>query len=261
MADRTLEGRVALVTGGGRGIGRACAFDLALRGAAVVVAARTRAEIDAVALELEAAGARATSIALDVTDPDSVEEAVEEARVALGPVDVLVNNAGVAPSAPFEKTDPTTWSNTLSVNLTGTFLCTRAVMPGMIQRGFGRIVNIASIAGKVGFPYITAYCASKHGVIGFTRALALEVAAKGVTVNAVCPGYVETRLTEEAIDRIARKTGRSEDEARAALASASPQGRLFTPEEVARLVGFLAEPTSGGINGQAINIDGGGVTV
>ena len=259
MTDRTLDGRVALVTGGGRGIGRACALALAGRGAALAVCARTRGEIDAVAAEIVAAGGRATSVALDVTDAESVAEATAEVAETLGPIDVLVNNAGIAPSAPFEKIDDAMWAATLGVNLTGTFLCTRAVLGGMLARGFGRVVNIASIAGKVGFPYVSAYCASKHGVIGLTRALALEVAARGITVNAVCPGYVDTQLTDEAVERIVRKTGRTEDAARGALVQASPQGRLYAPEEVARIVAFLVEPGASGINGQAINLDGGAV--
>jgi 3-hydroxybutyrate dehydrogenase len=256
-----LAEKVALVTGGGRGIGRACALELAARGAAIAVTARTRGEIEAVAREVEAHGSRATSIALDVTDEDSVVAAFEEARATLGPIDILVNNAGIAPSAPFEKTDHALWERTIGTNLTGVFLCTRAAIGSMIQRGWGRVINVASVAGKVGYPYVTAYCASKHGVIGLTRALAMEVATKGVTVNAVCPGYVDTKMTTDAIERIVKKTGRGEEAARSALVSISPQGRLMTVDEVARLVAFLAEPGQGGINGQAINLDGGGVTV
>jgi NAD(P)-dependent dehydrogenase (short-subunit alcohol dehydrogenase family) len=248
------------VTGGGRGIGRACALALAARGAAVAVGARSKAEVEAVAREVAAAGGKAHAVALDVTSPESVGAAVADAEKALGPIAILVNNAGIAPSASFDRTDLELWNRTLGVNATGTFLVTRAVMSGMLARGWGRVVNVASIAGKVGFSYVSAYCASKHAVIGLTRALAHEVARKGVTVNAVCPGYVDTQMTKEAVDRIVTKTGLAEDKARGHLEGTSPQGRMMTAEEVASLVAFLAEPAQAGINGQSINLDGGGVT-
>jgi NAD(P)-dependent dehydrogenase (short-subunit alcohol dehydrogenase family) len=256
----SLKDKVAFITGGGRGIGRACALELASRGAAIAVAARSRDEVEAVARELREKGVRAHAVPLDVTNEESVRSAVSSAEEALGPVDILVNNAGVAPSAPFEKTDPALWNSVLAVNLNGTYLATRAVLPGMLARGWGRVINVASIASKVGYPYVTAYCASKHAVLGLTRALAQEVARKGVTVNAVCPGYVDTQMTRDARALIQKKTGISESDALAALESASPQKRMMTEVEVARLVGFLAEPGQAGINGQGINLDGGGVT-
>ncbi|MBI3723271.1 SDR family oxidoreductase [bacterium] len=255
-----LEGKTALVTGGGRGIGRACALELASRGAAVAVGARSQDEVERVAKELEAGGARARAVRLDVTKEESIAAAVSDVERSLGDVAILVNNAGVAPSASFEKTDPALWRETLDVNLTGPYLVTRAVLPGMLARGWGRIVNLASIAGKVGFPYVSAYCASKHGLVGLTRALATEVAKRGVTVNAVCPGYVATRLTDDAAKRISKKTGLTPEQARATFEAASPQGRMMGEDEVARLVVFLCEPGQGGINGQALNLDGGGVT-
>ena len=256
----TLEGKVALVTGGGRGIGRACALELASRGAAVSVGARSRDEVDRVAREIVEAGGRAHACRLDVVDEKSIAEAVASTEKALGPIAIVVNNAGVAPSASFEKTDPALFRQTIEVNLVAPYLVTRAVLPGMLARAWGRVVNMASVAGKVGFPYVSAYCASKHGVVGLTRALALEVAKRGVTVNAVCPGYVRTRLTDDAAERISKKTGLSPDQARATFEGASPQGRMMGEDEVARLVAFLCEPGQGGINGQAVNLDGGGVT-
>lgn len=255
----TLDGRVALVTGGGRGIGRASALELAARGADVAVAARSLEEVESVAVEVRKLGVRAHALRLDVTSPESVREAVAATEKALGPVTILVNNAGIAPSAPFEKTDLALWSQVLAVNLTGTYLVTHACLPGMVKSGWGRVVNVASVAAKVGFPYVTAYVASKHGVLGLTRALAHEVARKGVTVNAVCPGYVDTKLTRDARDLITKKTGLSTADATATLESASPQRRLMGEDEVARLVAFLAEPGQAGINGQGINLDGGAV--
>lgn len=256
----TLDGKVALVTGGGRGIGRSSALELAARGAAVAVAARSMDEVEAVAAEVRAEGVRAHAVSLDVASPASVEAAVASVRAALGPVSVLVNNAGIAPSAPFEKTDLALWNQVLAVNLTGTYLVTHACLPDMLRAGWGRVVNVASVAAKVGFSYVTAYCASKHGVLGLTRALAHEVARKGVTVNAVCPGYVDTKITRDARELIQKKTGLSDRDALQSLETASPQRRLMTEDEVARLVAFLAEPGQAGINGQGINLDGGGVT-
>ena len=245
----TLEGKVALVTGGGRGIGRACALELASRGATVAVGSRSLDEVGAVAGELLAKGARSLALKLDVTDPANVKEAVARVQEELGPIDVLVNNAGIAPSAPFEKTDLELWNKVLAVNLNGTYLATHAVISGMAARGWGRVVNVASVA----------YCASKLAVLGLTRALAQEYARKGVTVNAVCPGYVDTKLTRDARTLIEKKTGLSEKDALAHFENVSPQKRMMTEDEVARLVVFLAEPGQSGINGQGINLDGGAV--
>jgi NAD(P)-dependent dehydrogenase (short-subunit alcohol dehydrogenase family) len=249
-----------LITGGGRGIGRACAQEFAQRGAAVVVCARTTSEIHKVATELGLTGAKALAVEMDVTQFSAVQKGFALARASLGPIDVLVNNAGSAESAPFEKTTADMWARLFTVNVSSAFYCSQQALGDMVSRGFGRVINVASIAGKVGFPYVTGYCAAKHAVLGLTRALALEVASKGVTVNAVCPGYVDTQLTRDSVTRIQEKTGRTEEQARLTLERASPQQRLFAPEEVAHIVAFLAEPGSRGINGQAINIDGGGVT-
>jgi 3-hydroxybutyrate dehydrogenase len=257
--DGTLKGSVALVTGGGRGIGRAIAMSIARAGGSVAVAARTAAEITAVARELQRVGVGAAAITCDVTDEVSVARAVADVRERLGPLDILVNNAGLAESAPLSRTDSKLWERVLDVNLTGTYLCTREALPAMIERKNGRVINIASVAGKVGFMYTSAYCAAKHGVLGFTRAIALEVAAKGVTVNAICPGWVDTDMTTTSVARIVQKTGRSAAEARSALEAMSPQRRLVQPDEVATVAVFLAGPAAHGITGQAINVDGGEV--
>ena len=180
---------------------------------------------------------------------------------AFGPVDILVNNAGEAPSAPFVKTDLATWNKVLAVNLTGTYLVTKEIVPDMIDKRAGRVINIASTAGLVGYAYVSAYVAAKHGVIGLTRSLALEFARAGITVNAVCPGYTETPMFEQAVANIVAKTKRSAEEARATLASSNPQGRVITPQEVAETVLWLASPAAQSITGQAIAIAGGEVMV
>ncbi len=249
----------AIITGGGRGIGAATARGLAAEGASVVVAARSRDEIEAVATELRDAGHRASAVVCDVTDPVEVEALRHQAEEILGGVDVLVNHAGLSASAPLKAIALETWNRIFAVNVTGTFLCTQAFVPAMVERGWGRVVNVASVAGKVGAPYIAAYAASKHAVVGFTRSVAAEVAAKGVTVNAVCPGYVETDMSVDTVERIVRKTGKSPEEALASLERASPQGRLYAPEEVAYQVVSLCDPRAGGVNGQALVLDGGWV--
>jgi 3-hydroxybutyrate dehydrogenase len=254
-----LAGRRALVTGGGRGIGRAVALDLARAGASVAVAARTRRETDAVAATLRAEGARAEAVTIDVADPESVRAAFAAARAALGGIDILVSGAGVAPSAPLARTSDAMWRQVLETNLSGTFYCLREALPEMTERGWGRVVNLASIAGKTGYPYIAAYSASKHGVLGLTKCAALEVATTGVTVNAVCPGYVDTPMLDAGIARIVEKTGLSVEEARRRLADVSPQKRLYTAEEVSALVLFLCGDAAAGINGQALSVDGGTV--
>jgi|SRR5438552_7419186 len=253
----SLEGRRALVTGGGRGIGRAVARELGGAGAAVAVAARTRAEVDAVAAELGRAGPRTVALTIDVADPGSVRAAFAAAREALGGIDILVNGAGVAPTAPLARTSDALWRQALETNLSGSFYCLREALPEMTARGWGRVVNVASIAGKTGYPYIAAYAASKHGVLGLTKCAALEVATTGVTVNAVCPGYVDTPMLDAGVARIAEKTGLTAEEARRRLAEMSPQKRLYTAEEVAALVVFLCGESAAGINGQALSVDGG----
>ncbi len=259
MRPMTLSDAVALVTGGGRGIGRTIALALSDAGARVAVAARHQDDVDLVANEIVARGGQALALSCDVTEPISVSAAFARAREVFGPVDILVNNAGYAESAPLVDVDEALWAHTLAVNLTGTYRCTRAVLPEMIARRRGAIVNIASTAGRVGYRYVAAYCAAKHGVVGFTRAVALEVAAKGITVNAICPGFVDTPMTEASIARIAQKTGRSTGEARKALEAMNPQQRLVQPEEIAGVVLFLLSDQARGITGQAINVDGGEV--
>ncbi len=253
-AEARLAGRHALVTGAGRGIGAAIAAALSGGGATVTLHGRDAAALDAVA------GALPTDTQLaiaDVTDPDAVYAAFRGAEAALGPVDILINNAGIAASAPFRKLDAEHWNRILAVNLTGVYHCTRALLPGMAERGWGRVVNVASVAGLRGYAYTAAYCAAKHGVIGLTRSLAIEHARTGVTVNAVCPGYTETDMVTQALDTIRSKTGRSEDEALAELTKMNPQGRLTRPDEVAGAVLWLCDPGSDGITGQAIAVAGG----
>jgi NAD(P)-dependent dehydrogenase (short-subunit alcohol dehydrogenase family) len=248
----------AVVTGGGSGIGAAIAHALVDAGARVTLMGRDAAKLETQRGEL-AAPARVHCVTVDVTQQDAVEEAFASARDAFGPVDILINNAGQAQAAPFAKTDLALWQRMLDVNLTGVFLCTQAALPSMIERGFGRIVNVASTAGQIGYPYVAAYCAAKHGVIGLTRALALETATTGVTVNAVCPGYTETPLLQTSLDQVVAKTGRSTDDARAALQRANPQRRFIEPDEVAHAVLWLIMPESGSMTGQSISISGGEV--
>ena len=261
QSSQGLDGKLALITGGGRGIGRAIALTFANHGATVVVAARSKEQIENVVKELKRqTGRDAHGLVCDVSDSTSVEAMFSNLREQLGrDADILVNNAGVAESATIGNTTNELWLRHLAINLSGTFFCTRAAVAGMVAKGWGRVINIASIAGKTGAPYITAYSASKHGVLGLTRSIALELASSGVTVNAICPGYVETDMVSRGVDRITARTGRSAEEALDFLRKMNPQGRFVTVEEVAAMALLLASEDGRGINGQAINIDGGTV--
>ena len=255
-----LDQKLALITGGGRGIGRAIALEFAREGAQIIVAARTNEQLEQVAREINSLGKKALPLVCDVAQVGSVESMFASVREAFGRgPDILVNNAGIAESAPLLKTTDELWHRHLSINLSGSFYCSRAALPSMLERGWGRIINIASIAGKTGAAYIAAYSASKHGLLGLTRSVALEVATKGITVNAICPGYVDTEMTARGVENISSKTGRTADEALEGIRRMSPQQRLITSEEVAALALLLASEEGRGINGQAINIDGGSV--
>lgn len=257
-----LNNKIALITGGGRGIGRAIALEFAKNGARVAIAGRTIEALNSVVAELTAFGVQAVGLTCDVSDSASVDQMFAGVRETFGSdPQILVNNAGIAETAPLLSTSNELWNRLLAINLSGTFYCTRAALPAMLEANWGRIINIASIAGKTGAPYISAYAASKHGVMGLTRALAMEVGPTGVTVNAICPGYVDTEMVARGIDKITKKTKLSADEALDVLKKQSPQNRLVTSEEVASLALLLASDEGRGINGQGINIDGGSVLI
>jgi 3-hydroxybutyrate dehydrogenase len=249
----TLDVHHAVVTGGGRGIGRAIATRLTRQGTTVTVIGRSREALEEAVAEGDAAGLEVG----DVTDRAAFERAVESAASARGPISILVNNAGWAESGPFLKADISFFSEMWNVHVLAAVHATQMVLPGMIERGFGRIVNIASTAGLKGYPYVSAYCAAKHGLVGLTRSLASEVAKTGVTVNAVCPGYTETDLVRASVDRIAAKTGRSRDDAIAQITGGSPLGRLIRPAEVAASVVFLCSPDAAAVTGATIAVAGG----
>ncbi|HEY6006603.1 MAG TPA: SDR family NAD(P)-dependent oxidoreductase [Anaeromyxobacter sp.] len=248
----SIEGRVALVTGGGRGIGRCIALGLARSGAHVAIAARTVPEIEAVAAEVKALGRRTFFFPLDVSDRAQVAKAPRAVAAALGSVDILVNNAGILGLATVQEMDDATWDAILAVDLTAPFLLTRAFLPGMYERHWGRVINVASVNAEVGAKRGSAYAAAKHGLLGFTRSLALEAARKGVTANAICPSWTETRMMDEVIEDIVLRTGRTEADARALILEQIPLGRAALPDEVADVAVLLAR--SPVITGQAVHV-------
>ncbi len=252
-----LQGRHAVVTGASGGIGAAICAELARHGAVLSLLGTDAGRLQRARDALPGNGHAIACV--DVREHAAVAACLADAAAARGTIDILVNNAGIARSAPLTRTDPQLWNDMLAVNLGGTYHCTHAVLEGMLRARWGRIVNVASTAGLTGYAYVSAYCAAKHGVVGFTRALALEVAAKGITVNAVCPGYTDTPLLDEALDNIVARTGRDRDAARATLAAGNPQGRLVTPGQVANAVAWLCLPGSDAVHGQAIAVAGGEV--
>jgi NAD(P)-dependent dehydrogenase (short-subunit alcohol dehydrogenase family) len=254
-----LGGRRAVVTGAGRGIGRSIALAFAQAGADVAVTARTQGEIEQLAAEIRAMGRQSLAVSCDVTDSEQVKHMATTLIEGLGGVDILVNNAGNAGSHKFLNHPDELWHRMLSINLTSVYYVTKAFVPRLIEQRWGRIITIASMASRVGGSYIAAYTAAKHGVLGLTRALAVELLPYDITVNAICPGYVNTPMTDASVSNIVARTGMSEAQAREALEKSSPQKRLFEPEEIAAVAVFLAQDINKGITGQAINIDGGGV--
>jgi NAD(P)-dependent dehydrogenase (short-subunit alcohol dehydrogenase family) len=254
-----LGGKRAVVTGAGRGIGRAIALAFARAGADLAVTARTTSELEAICIDVETIGRKCVYIACDVVDPESVRAMAEAAFWGLGGLDILVNNAGNAESHKFLDHPDDLWHRMIAINLTSVYYVTKALAPRLVESNGGRIINIASTAARIGDKYVAAYTAAKHGVLGLTRSLAAELMQHNITVNAICPGFVDTPMTQASIANIVNRTGMSEADALAALERTSPQNRLIDPDEIAGLAVYLASDSSRGITGQAINVDGGAV--
>ena len=252
QADKPLDGRHALITGGGTGIGAAAAEELHAAGARVSLLGRRVEPLQEIAGRVEGA-----AIQCDVTDPSNIARAFEEARAANGPIDLLIVNAGIAESAPFHKMKRESWDRIIAVNLTGAFDTVQAALPDLLQTADARVVFIASVASLRGVPYAAHYAASKHGLLGLMRSMAAEYAKSKMTVNAICPGYVDTPMTDQSVARVSQITGRGEGEARSAITNMNASGRLVDPKAIANLVLTLCLPLSRDINGAAITIDGG----
>jgi NAD(P)-dependent dehydrogenase (short-subunit alcohol dehydrogenase family) len=251
--------KIVLITGGSGGLGQALAQAFATDGSRLVVVARDPERLRCAVEKIEHNGVQVLAFPCDISDRNQVRALAQEVRSHWGDVQILVNNAGIARAVSFSDMPDELWDDTQKINLTGAYNCCKVFLPAMLRSKWGRIINIASTAGKVGFRHVTAYTASKHGLIGLTRSLALETASAGVTVNAICPGYVDDQRTRENAAAMAAKTGKSVDEVLELFAASAPQKRLIAPEEVAALAVFLASENLGGMTGQAINVDGGAV--
>jgi len=255
------EGKIVLVTGASGGLGAALASAFAGERYRVVITARSREKLQAVADGIAQNGGQVLAIANDVTQRAQLKALAEEIRQRWGMVQILINNAGIARAASFSEMADSQWDDTLATNLTGAYNCCKAFLPGMIQAKWGRIISIASTTAKVGYSHVTAYTASKHGLLGLTRSLALETARQGITVNAICPGYLDDERTHENARAMAQKTGRSASDIEKVFAASAPQNRLIAPDEVASLALLLASEKLGGMTGQAVSVDGGATMV
>jgi NAD(P)-dependent dehydrogenase (short-subunit alcohol dehydrogenase family) len=256
-----LSEKVVLVTGGSGGLGRSLARTFARQGCRVAITSRDAEKLKVAAEEIGESAFPVLALSCDIRHRDQVELLAQEMRIRLGPVQILVNNAGIAQAMSFLEMPDSLWDETVKTNLTGAYYCCKAFLPKMIESGWGRIINIASTTAKVGYSHVTAYTSSKHGLLGLTRSLALETARLKITVNAICPGYIDDELTRDNARLMAEKTGKSVAEILALFASSAPQNRLIQADEVASLALLLASEESGGITGQAINVDGGAVMV